>query len=124
MGLPDSINLSITKNHNVTYLGYTNNPYPIIANSILLVSPLFSGAGVKVKVVEALACGTPVLGTEMSFEGIDSCFKKFMLDAENAADFVKTINRLVIPLSERQKFKDEFLREYHNQSMLGYIEAL
>lgn len=124
IGLPDSINLSITKNHNVTYLGYTNNPYPIIANSILLVSPLFSGAGVKVKVVEALACGTPVLGTEISFEGIDSCFKKFMLDAENAADFVKTINRLAIPLNERQKFKDEFLREYHNQSILGYIEAL
>ena len=43
---------------------------------------------------------------------------------KNAADFVKTINRLVIPLSERQKFKDEFLREYHNQSILGYIEAL
>ena len=60
----------------------------------------------------------------MSFEGIDSCFKKFMLDAENTADFVKTINRLAIPLSERQKFKEEFLRKYHNQSILGYIEAL
>lgn len=124
IGLPDSIGLSITKNHNVKYLGYTTNPYPIIANSILLVSPLFSGAGVKVKVVETLACGTPVLGTGISFEGIDPCFKKFMFDAKNATEFLTAIDQLSIPLDERKNFKKEFLKKYHSQSILGYIETL
>lgn len=32
---------------------------------------MFHGAGIKVKVVEALALGTPVLGSAVAWEGID-----------------------------------------------------
>jgi len=31
-----------------------------------LISPLFTGAGIKVKVIEALACGIPVIGTDIA----------------------------------------------------------
>ena len=66
--LPDDFLEKISDCDNVKYLGFVENPYPLIANSIATISPLFSGAGVKVKVVESLACGTPVIGTEIAFE--------------------------------------------------------
>ncbi len=47
--------------------GFVDNPYPIIAESKAMLCPLFSGAGIKVKVIESLACGTPVIGTEIAY---------------------------------------------------------
>ena len=47
----------------VTYevLGFVDDPYDILSKSKCLISPLFNGAGIKVKVIESLACGTPVV---------------------------------------------------------------
>lgn len=54
------------------YLGFMDNPYVQIAKCQALIAPLFNGAGVKVKVIEALALGTPVIGTDIAFEGIEN----------------------------------------------------
>lgn len=119
VGLPEAY---IHKYSNVRYLGYVDNPYPIIANALLLVSPLFSGAGVKVKVVEALACGTPVLGTDISFEGIDSSFQKMMYRAETPDDFAKILNNILINIEERKGFKKFFSETYHKQSIVKFLQ--
>lgn len=124
LGLPDSICSKLSKYSNVKYLGYVKDPYYIISSSLSLVSPLFSGAGVKVKVIEALACGTPVIGTGISFEGIDANFRSFMFEADNAMQFVEIIDKLNISLSDRVGFKRRFLEKYHSLSILEYIKNL
>ena len=43
----------------------------IVASSWLLLAPLSFGAGVKRKVIHALHCGTPVVGTEVAFQGLE-----------------------------------------------------
>ncbi len=58
--LPESIKTQIRGSKQVTYLGFVDNPYEYLGRSRALIAPLFKGAGVKVKVVEALCCGTPV----------------------------------------------------------------
>ncbi len=68
--LPKEVVEYINTTNNVEYLGFVDDPYPIIASSKALIAPIFQGAGVKVKVVESLALGTPVIGTEVAFEGI------------------------------------------------------
>lgn len=50
--------------------GFVADPGPWFDRAHLAVLPLFEGAGVKVKVLECLAAGIPVLTTEIGAEGI------------------------------------------------------
>lgn len=110
--------------NNVEYLGFVENPYPVIANSIATISPVFSGAGVKVKVVESLACGTPVIGSDIAFEGISETFSDFMVKTDSADDYINAITELSLSLSTRQSFKQKFMKQYQKQSIISYINQL
>lgn len=112
-------------NPNVTvdYMGFVSNPYPYVSNCRAFLSPLFTGAGVKQKVFEALACGVPVIGNEIAFEGIDTSFSKYMFRFENEGDFVQCMRREV-PMAERLKLKEEFTKSYHSKTIPMYIEEL
>lgn len=120
--LPEDFVRRVVSFHNVNYLGFVDNPYPLISNAMATISPLFSGAGVKVKVVESLACGTPVVGNNIAFEGIADTFSEFMLHAETANEYVNVINGLSISLEKRQGYKKMFMTEYQKQSICSYIE--
>lgn len=51
-------------------MGRAENSQKVIANAKLLLAPLRFGAGLKGKIIEALANGTPVLTTSVGAEGI------------------------------------------------------
>lgn len=123
-GLPEDFKALINNLTNVEYLGFVNNPYTLITNSLAVISPLFSGAGVKVKVVEALACGTPVIGNDIAFEGISDKYKEFMIYANNPEDYIYQINALNIPIEKRIKFKKFFLNEYQQEYISTFIDNL
>lgn len=106
---------------NVEYLGFVDNPYPIISNSVALISPLYFGAGVKVKVVEALACGTPVIGTDVAFEGIDERYSDFMILANDSDTFITAILKPSKTLHDKIVFKKYFLNTYSKSSLIEYI---
>jgi glycosyltransferase involved in cell wall biosynthesis len=108
---------------NVEILGFINDPYSIIADAKALIAPLFNGAGVKVKVVEALACGTPVIGSEISFEGIDTQFSKFMFQCKSPLDYIDKIHNISIPLETRQSFKNNFVSKNNAVNILNYVNA-
>lgn len=50
--------------------GYVEDPSPFFSRCHLAIAPLLAGAGVKFKVLEALAAGIPVVGTPVALEGI------------------------------------------------------
>lgn len=55
----------------VSGTGFVPDPSIYFSRCILAIAPLMHGAGVKFKVLEALACGIPVVGTPVACEGID-----------------------------------------------------
>lgn len=122
--LPDDFVAQIKNLPNVEYLGFVDNPYDLIANSTATISPIFSGAGVKVKVVESLACGTPVIGNEIAFEGISEEFSNFMIYANDPKMYADKINGLDINLNKRVDFKKSFLNNYQKQLISNYINSL
>lgn len=71
-GMPEELKSRFSDCPEIELTGFVDDPYPVIAGSKGLLAPLWQGAGVKVKVIESLALGTPVLGTEVTFEGIDN----------------------------------------------------
>lgn len=122
--LPRDFQNRINAYTNVAYLDFVDNPYTIIANSWATISPLFSGAGVKVKVIESLACGTPVIGNDISFEGISPLYNEFMHNVKSADDFTNEINKLSVSIEERIRFKKMFLDNYQENAIMDFIEQI
>lgn len=72
--------------------GFVEDPSKYFSSCGCSIAPLFEGAGVKFKVLEALACGVPVIGTEVACEGITP--QPMLLHAESSTFAAETIRIL------------------------------
>lgn len=61
-------NLQLPKLH---YHGEVESAYDYLADLDIVVVPLFSGSGIRIKILESMAMGRPVISTPKGFEGID-----------------------------------------------------
>lgn len=120
-GMSEALKERVYSNSDFEYLGFVENPYPIIANAKAEIAPLHFGAGVKVKCVEALACGTSIIGTEIAFEGITPIIDKTMLLANTAGDYINYMSTIKESVIDKQKHKELFLKSYENKEILNYI---
>lgn len=57
-------------NGNLCAHGFVHDPQQFLLNSDILIVPIFSGSGVRIKALEALSAGLPCLGTVLGLEGI------------------------------------------------------
>lgn len=101
--------------------GFVDNPYSYIRSSKALIAPLFEGAGVKVKVVESLATGTPVIGTEVSFEGLSVELLDRCICCSTAHDFAIAINSFVF-LDDKKCSQKRFLDKYAKNTLGSYLK--
>lgn len=104
-------------------LGFVDNPYPIIAESKAMLCPLFSGAGIKVKVIESLASGTPAIGTDIAFEGFDEKYSPFMQTCEDYLSFAKAMGNVKYNLQERLQFKEFFIHDYQSMTIPKWLDT-
>jgi glycosyltransferase involved in cell wall biosynthesis len=58
------------------------------------VAPIFSGSGTRLKILEALAAGIPVVATEKAAEGLSLTHGKDILFANNTDEFVRCLGNL------------------------------
>lgn len=75
--------------------GYVSDPTPYIAGSACLIVPLRSGGGMRVKILEALARGIPVVSTTIGYEGIDLIAGEHLLVADTAEEFAASVTQLL-----------------------------
>jgi glycosyltransferase involved in cell wall biosynthesis len=122
-GLGSSVENDMKRYSNVHYLGFVEEPAKIIAESGMLIAPVFHGAGVKVKVIEALALGCHVVGTGVAFEGVSAAYSKFTLPAETKEDFIRIINTHTTNVKDKTEFRRFFQSTYFNHSVAKYINS-
>jgi glycosyltransferase involved in cell wall biosynthesis len=104
-------------------LGFVDNPYEILSRSRGLIAPLFNGAGVKVKVVEALACGVPVIGTEIALEGIE-LKNKFIKKIDSYLEILEAIEELKnLELKDKNDLKEFFNKNYGKNKFIRLIQG-
>lgn len=75
--------------------GYVPDPRPYIAKSACLIVPLRSGGGMRVKILEALARGIPIVSTTIGCEGIDLTPGKHLLVADTPSEFADAVTLLL-----------------------------
>lgn len=76
---------------------------PLYAGASLVAAPIFWGSGVRVKLLEALACGLPVVSTALAAEGIGLREGTSALFAERPAEFAAAIVRLLADAALRER---------------------
>jgi glycosyltransferase involved in cell wall biosynthesis len=75
--------------------GYLDDIRPAIAQSWMCVVPLQIGGGTRLKILEAMALGTPVLSTSKGAEGLDVTPGEDILIADGATEFADAVTRLL-----------------------------
>lgn len=91
--MPDS--MKERKISNIIFHGKVANVHEFMAKHGTLIVPLKSGSGVRIKILEALCVGIPIISTEKGKEGINLIPKKHFLTANITEEFMyqmKTLN--------------------------------
>ena len=78
---------------NVT--GYVPDPAPYFQRAALMVVPLRAGGGMRVKILNALAQGIPVVSTTLGYEGIAVTPEENILAGDTPAAFADAVVRLL-----------------------------
>ena len=76
------------------------------------------------KVIESLACGTPVIGTDIAFEGLPKGFESSMLLAKTPEEYVRAMTDVTTDIEVRKKLRSDFIECYSKDSIRHYIEKL
>ena len=80
--------------HGVHVPGYVPDLGSLTATATAFLAPIFEGAGMRVKLLEALAAGCPVVSTPLGFSGIDGEAGVTWLEARSVEEFVAAAMRL------------------------------
>ncbi len=121
--LSESVYEYIKSKGKFRYLGFVDNPLEELSKCQALIAPLKKGAGVKVKVIDALTAGCPVIGTSVAFEGIEDNKNSCLLyNCESAQDYIRLLDNWTMKSVEwRQQAADEFFHRYNNNHFSDYI---
>jgi polysaccharide biosynthesis protein PslH len=65
-------------------------------NAAVFVNPVICGAGVKIKLIQALQAGMPVVSTSMGIEGTGFVHSTHLLVADTPQDFAACVRKLVV----------------------------
>ena len=105
-----------TRNYpNVKFIDFADSLDEVYQNSKICISPLFSGSGLKVKIVEAMSYGKPLVCTSRSLIGFPQKFNCGFSIADTPEDFAKAIEKL----STDEKFYKEERNKSHK--IFGYF---
>ena len=79
----------------VTVTGFVDDVRPYMEKAQVYLCPMRDGGGTRLKILDALAMGVPIVATAMALEGIDVVAERDVLIADGPEEFANQIMRLV-----------------------------
>jgi glycosyltransferase involved in cell wall biosynthesis len=80
---------------NVIFKGEVPDAYEFMNSKSIMVVPLFSGSGMRIKIIEGMALGKPIVTTVVGTEGISTTSDENIVITEDANGFVQAISNLI-----------------------------
>ncbi|HET7010797.1 MAG TPA: glycosyltransferase [Anaerolineales bacterium] len=122
-GRTDGVPLeSLGANSRVKFTGYVEDIRPMVSSSAVCVVPLRKGAGTRLKILEAMALGTPVVSTTKGAEGLAVESEKHVLIADEPEAFARQTLRLLGDSDLRRRLianAAELVRERYDWADIG-----
>ncbi|MFY8019819.1 MAG: glycosyltransferase family 4 protein [Bacteroidia bacterium] len=79
----------------IEILGEVENAIELMNSKSIMVVPLFSGSGIRVKILEGLALGKCMVSTQLGYTGIEVTPGKNIFRAETASEFIEQISNIL-----------------------------
>lgn len=125
----DHADLPLPMTTNVHLTGYVEDIKSLIASCDVSIVPIWSGGGTRLKILEAMALGTPVVSTSKGAEGLSALDGTSILIADEAEKFASSVIRL---LQDRQYGKQlasnafQLVKERYDwaQIMPGFLQMI
>jgi len=105
--------VKVAKRDGVEYLGEINDAYDFINSKAIMVVPLFSGSGMRIKIIEGMSLGKPIVTTDIGTEGISTENGNNILIANTTDEFIEAISRLI---------NDRELSDRIGKNAIGFIQ--
>ncbi|MBI4649947.1 glycosyltransferase [Candidatus Desantisbacteria bacterium] len=116
----------------IKILGEVEDLRPFLHKSKVVVVPIRIGSGTRLKILEAMAVGKPVVSTSIGCEGLDVFSGENILIADKPEDFAKKVIGLLndeslrkkIGLSGRKTVKEKYDWEIINKKFSAFLSNL
>lgn len=117
------VDLTLTGDHadlplplatNFRRAGFVDDVRPLVASAAISLAPIRLGGGTRLKILEAMALGTPVVSTTKGAEGLDVVDGKHCLLADTPLAFADAVVRLL---------RDSSLRDELSANGLALVRA-
>jgi glycosyltransferase involved in cell wall biosynthesis len=118
--IPD--NLKRIGMQNVEVVGEVADAKLFMRENGILIVPLWSGSGIRIKIIEAMSIGKVVITTSIGLEGIVAKDREEVLIANTVQEFIKAITFCIEnPATCEQIGKNarQLIKEYHNNSLIS-----
>jgi len=109
-------------NSNIKVIGYVEDVRPYIQHASVVIAPLRSGSGTKIKVLNALSLGKAVLTTSIGAEGINVVNNENIIIADDPREFAeKTVYLLENPAVAKKMGEKarEVVEKYYDWKIIG-----
>lgn len=116
----------------VHILGEVEDAIQFMNQRLIMVVPLFSGSGIRVKILEGMALGKCIITTPLGCQGIQYEESIDMLIANDAEEFSERIDRLIthpelqqhIQMHARKRIEDVYDNKRIIQNTLAFYHSL
>lgn len=110
---------------NLIVLGEVDSAVDFMMQKGVMIVPLLSGSGIRIKIIEAMACGKPVVATSTGAEGIDVTHQEDIWLADEPEEFSEAIDTLVKDKQTAaiigQKARKTIGKKYDNDTLMEYL---
>jgi len=87
---------------NVEVVGEVEIAYDFMRSNGIMIVPLFSGSGIRIKIIEGMALGKPIISTTIGAEGIGYTDGENIIIADQPCEFFEMISNCL----QSQNFRD------------------
>ncbi|MDR2835696.1 MAG: glycosyltransferase family 4 protein [Bacteroidales bacterium] len=109
-------------NNNIEYLGEIKNANDFISSKSIMIVPLFSGSGMRVKIIEGMALGKTIISTSIGKEGIEATHNENILIVDSPEDFFNCLEKVYLDKSISEiisKNAIEFIHQNYDSHLIG-----
>jgi glycosyltransferase involved in cell wall biosynthesis len=112
----------IMNTRNIELIGEVNDLKPWYQKSAVSVVPLLTGSGTRLKVLEAMGMGVPVISTKKGAEGIDYSEGKNIVIADEENTFAKQIITLLQDKNKKMEIAEQakaLVKQKYDWNIIG-----
>jgi len=109
----------------IVVLGEVDDAHKYMKSKSIMVVPLFSGSGMRIKIIEGMALKRPIVATKVAIEGISYRQGEHLYVTDNASEFADRVSLLIEKPAMAEIMGERAFahvkRNFDNQAIIGRL---